>query len=30
MRDLMLWLEKGGQSENLEGMKAYWDQYGLK
>ncbi|RXW19458.1 hypothetical protein EST38_g6386 [Candolleomyces aberdarensis] len=30
MRELMLWLEKDGQTENLEKMKAYWDQYGLK
>mgnify|MGYP001163273619 CR=1 FL=1 len=30
MRDLMLWLEKNGQAENLEKMKEYWQQYGLK
>lgn len=30
MRDLMVWLEKNGMTKELESMKAYWDQYGLK
>lgn len=30
MRDLMAWLEKNGEVENLSKMQAYWDQYGLK
>ncbi|KAJ2936836.1 hypothetical protein H1R20_g245, partial [Candolleomyces eurysporus] len=30
MRELMVWLEKDGQTENLEKMRAYWNQYGLK
>ena len=29
MRELMLWLEKDGQSDNLGRMKAYWNQYRL-
>ncbi|TEB29895.1 orotate phosphoribosyltransferase [Coprinellus micaceus] len=30
MRELMVWLEKDGQAENLAKMQEYWDQYGLK
>lgn len=30
MRELMVWLEKDGQTENLAKMQEYWDQYGLK
>lgn len=30
MRDLMVWLEENGVHGELEKMKAYWDQYGLK
>ncbi|KAG9311805.1 phosphoribosyl transferase [Chiua virens] len=30
MRTLMAWLEKSGQSDVLERMKAYWDDYGWK
>lgn len=30
MRDLMSWLERKGRSEDLEQMKTYWDQYGIK
>jgi len=30
MRDLMLWLEDNGQSEQVQSMQAYWDQYGIK
>lgn len=30
MRDLMVWLEKNGMSSELETMKQYWEQYGLK
>lgn len=30
MRTLMAWLEKNGQSDVLDRMKAYWDEYGWK
>ena len=30
MRDLMVWLEENGMHGELEKMKAYWYQYGLK
>ncbi|KAK7439791.1 orotate phosphoribosyltransferase [Stygiomarasmius scandens] len=30
MRDLIAWLESNGMQEELEKMKVYWDQYGLK
>ncbi|EAU82866.2 orotate phosphoribosyltransferase [Coprinopsis cinerea okayama7 len=30
MRDLMVWLEAHGETANLDKMKEYWDQYGLK
>ncbi|KAH0581755.1 Orotate phosphoribosyltransferase [Termitomyces sp. J132] len=30
MRDLLVWLEKNGKQKELESMRAYWDQYGLK
>ncbi|KAE9393077.1 orotate phosphoribosyltransferase [Gymnopus androsaceus JB14] len=30
MRDLMAWLESKGMTEELDGMKEYWDKYGLK
>jgi orotate phosphoribosyltransferase len=30
MRDLMVWLEKNGSAEELESMRTYWEQYGLK
>ncbi|KAF8156865.1 phosphoribosyltransferase-like protein [Crassisporium funariophilum] len=30
MRDLMSWLEKNGMKEDLENMREYWNQYGLK
>ncbi|PFH47302.1 hypothetical protein AMATHDRAFT_67960 [Amanita thiersii Skay4041] len=30
MRDLMAWLESVGRKEELEGMKVYWEKYGLK
>ncbi|KAH9477772.1 Orotate phosphoribosyltransferase [Psilocybe cubensis] len=30
MKDLMIWLESQGLVRELEGLQAYWDQYGLK
>ncbi|KAF9486282.1 orotate phosphoribosyltransferase [Pholiota conissans] len=30
MRDLIVWLEQNGVTDQLEKMRAYWDQYGLK
>ncbi|KAF7301204.1 Pribosyltran domain-containing protein [Mycena indigotica] len=30
MRDLIAWLETSGMTGELEAMKSYWDQYGLK
>lgn len=30
MRDLLVWLEKNGKQKELESMRDYWDQYGLK
>jgi len=30
MRDLLVWLEKKGMTEELEGMREYWNRYGLK
>ena len=30
MRDLMAWLESKGMTKELDGMKEYWDKYGLK
>lgn len=30
MRDLIAYLENNGGGENLEKMRAYWEQYGLK
>ncbi|KAI0711402.1 orotate phosphoribosyltransferase [Earliella scabrosa] len=30
MRDLMLWLQEHGKTEELEKMKEYWEQYGVK
>ncbi|KAG8216383.1 phosphoribosyl transferase, partial [Butyriboletus roseoflavus] len=30
MRTLMAWLERNGQSDVLDRMKAYWDEYGWK
>ena len=30
MRDLMLWLQEHGKTEELENMKEYWEQYGVK
>ena len=30
MRDLVKWLEENGQASDVEGMKAYWDKYGIK
>lgn len=30
MRTLMAWLEQNGQSDVLDRMKAYWDEYGWK
>ncbi|KAF9446441.1 orotate phosphoribosyltransferase [Macrolepiota fuliginosa MF-IS2] len=30
MRDLMIWLEKNGMQKELEGMREYWQKYGLK
>ncbi|KAG6868645.1 hypothetical protein C0993_012689 [Termitomyces sp. T159_Od127] len=30
MRDLLVWLERNGKQKELESMRDYWDQYGLK
>lgn len=30
MRDLLVWLEKKGLTKELESMREYWNQYGLK
>ncbi|KAI0316076.1 uridine 5'-monophosphate synthase/orotate phosphoribosyltransferase [Amylostereum chailletii] len=30
MRDLMRWLEERDRTEDLKGMQAYWQQYGVK
>jgi len=30
MRDLMVWLEKNGQTESLASMRSYWEKYGVK
>ncbi|KAF8067789.1 orotate phosphoribosyltransferase [Lyophyllum atratum] len=30
MRDLLVWLEKNGMEKELEGMREYWNKYGLK
>ncbi|KAJ7056191.1 orotate phosphoribosyltransferase [Mycena amicta] len=30
MRDLIVWLEKNGMTEELAAMKEYWNKYGLK
>ena len=30
MRDLMVWLEQNGMTEELANMKEYWNEYGLK
>ena len=30
MRDLLVWLEKKGMTEELDGMQEYWNRYGLK
>lgn len=30
MRDLIVWLEEKGQTEQIDSMKAYWAQYGIK
>ncbi|KAF8801199.1 phosphoribosyl transferase [Phlegmacium glaucopus] len=30
MRDLMQWLEENGMKNELDNMREYWDQYGLK
>jgi len=30
MRDLMVWLEQNGMTEELANMKEYWNKYGLK
>jgi orotate phosphoribosyltransferase len=30
MRDLLVWLENNGMTKELDSMREYWDQYGLK
>ncbi len=30
MKDLMLWLEQHGRTEELKEMQAYWEKYGVK
>jgi orotate phosphoribosyltransferase len=30
MRDLMVWLEQNGMTDELANMKEYWNEYGLK